>query len=175
MIATTALWTFVNVTSAYTAVRIDIPQYEEPHALPKVAFEDTAGRAVALETWQGKVVVLNFWATYCAPCRAEMPSLDHLQARLGSERFEVVALSVDHVDADSVRRFLKHLGVRHLETFFDDGMEVAKAFGVIGLPTTLLIDPGGYELGRLVGPAEWDRPEMVDFFEGIIRMYETAH
>ena len=127
-----------------------------PMDLPDdVTFNDKAGQAVNLDHFAGKVVLLNLWATWCAPCRKEMPDLDRLQADLGGDRFEVVAVSLDRGSADKARAFLNEIGVKRLRFFHDPEAKLGFKLMAIGMPTTLLIDAKGREIGRLVGPAEW--------------------
>jgi len=129
---------------------------KEPEALPDIAFVDGTGAQRTLADWKGRTVLLNLWATWCAPCRKEMPALDHLQAALGSDKFEVVALSVDRAGPEAAKRFLDQIAVQKLGLYVDKTARSSSALKVIGMPTTLLIDANGRELGRLVGPAEWD-------------------
>ncbi|MFQ5784573.1 MAG: TlpA family protein disulfide reductase [Alphaproteobacteria bacterium] len=136
-----------------------IPGFEPaypPRALPEVQFTDGTGRALTLADFRGRVVLLNFWATWCAPCIREMPSLDRLQAALGGSRFEVVALSLDRGGAAKVAPFFERLKLRNLMPYYDEKSLAARALGINGLPTTLLIGPKGNELGRIKGPVEWD-------------------
>lgn len=130
-----------------------------PEELPEAGFIDAQGRERTLADWKGKVVLLNLWATWCAPCRKEMPGLDRLQAELGSDQFEVVAVSVDRTGIDGAKKFLDQIDVRSLAVLADPGARMATTLKAIGLPATLLIDRQGRELGRLIGPAEWDTPE----------------
>lgn len=130
-----------------------------PEALPAAPFVDAEGREVTLADWKGKVVLLNLWATWCAPCRKEMPGLDRLQAELGSDRFEVVAVSVDRTGIEGARKFLDQINVRRLAVLSDPSARMGTTLKAIGLPTTVLINAEGNEVGRLVGPAEWDTPE----------------
>jgi thiol-disulfide isomerase/thioredoxin len=139
-----------------------------PRSLPPVAFQDGAGKQVPLSSFKGKVVVLNLWATWCAPCRREMPTLDRLQAQLGGPKFQVVALSADAGGPDAVRGFFQHIGVRHLAVYVDPSMEALSRLKAPVLPTTLLLDESGREIGRLTGPTEWDDPAMVRFLRGMI-------
>jgi thiol-disulfide isomerase/thioredoxin len=127
-----------------------------PEALPEAKFQDATGRERSLADWHGKVVLLNLWATWCLPCRREMPSLDRLQKQLGSDKFEVVAVSVDRKGLDASRKFLEETKVNGLGLYVDASARLTSTFRVIGLPATLLIDAEGRELGRLLGPAEWD-------------------
>ena len=130
-----------------------------PEMLPVAPFVDAEGRARTLDHWKGKVVLLNLWATWCAPCRKEMPGLDRLQAALGSEMFEVVAVSVDRTGIEGAKKFLDQINVRNLAVLADPSARMAATLRAIGLPATLLIDAEGREIGRMVGPAEWDTPE----------------
>jgi len=130
--------------------------------VPNVAFEDGQGRKRALTDFRGKVVLLNIWATWCAPCRAEMPTLDRLQLRLGGEQFEVVALSIDRGGQAAVRSFYDEIDVRALAIYVDATVAAQATLGVVGVPTTLLIDREGREVARYTGPAQWDRPEVID-------------
>ena len=142
--------------------------YGAPKPVPDLGFEDGLGKALRLADFRGRVVVLNLWATWCLPCRKDMPTLDRLQAQLGGSAFEVVAVSVDRGGMKVVDPFLREIGIAHLAKYLDPGGEVPGRLGAFGLPTTLLIDRQGQELGRLVGPAEWDRADMVDFLRKMI-------
>lgn len=137
--------------------------HDVPRTLPEVRFADDSGRALALDDFRGKVILLNIWATWCGPCREEMPTLDRLQERLGGPEFEVVALSIDRAGIGVVSEFYAEIGVQHLAKYIDESGKAAGQLNAVGLPTTLLIDREGREIGRHVGPAEWDAPAMVDF------------
>jgi thiol-disulfide isomerase/thioredoxin len=128
----------------------------EPKPAPELTFLDAAGNEVRLADFQGEVVVLNLWATWCAPCRREMPSLDRLQARHGEDGLEVIALSLDRGDVEKVRDFFAELGIAHLAIYRDPTGRAGRELGAPGLPTTVVIDRAGQEVGRLLGPAEWD-------------------
>lgn len=127
-----------------------------PEALPEVKFQDGNGRELTLADWKGKVVLLNLWATWCLPCRKEMPALQRLQTELGSDRFEVVALSVDRTGVAGARKFLQETGIDKLALYADPTARLASTLRAAGLPATLLVDREGREVGRLLGPAEWD-------------------
>jgi thiol-disulfide isomerase/thioredoxin len=129
---------------------------KEPEALPAFKFQDAEGKERTLADWRGKVVLLNLWATWCLPCRKEMPSLDRLQAALGSDKFEVVALSVDRKGHEASRKFLEETKVERLGLYVDPSARAGSQLRAVGLPATLLIDAEGREIGRLLGPAEWD-------------------
>ncbi len=132
---------------------------EAPKEAAAIAFQDGAGKALDLGAFRGKVVLLNLWATWCAPCITEMPALDRLQGVLGGKDFEVLALSLDRVGAEKAKAFLDRIGIRNLSFYIDATMKAGRALGAQGLPVSILIDRQGRELGRLTGPAEWDAPE----------------
>lgn len=141
---------------------------DTPKPVPDVRCTDGDGQPRTLEDFHGKVVLLNVWATWCLPCRKEMPTLDRLQVALGGSGFEVVALSVDRQGAAAVNTFFSEVGVRHLAVHVDASGQVLSALAALGLPTTVLIDADGLELGRLMGPAEWDAPYMVAFLRSVV-------
>lgn len=144
---------------------INFMVHESLKSLPEIEFQDGDEVSVSLADFRGKVVLLNIWATWCAPCRREMPTLDRLQAQLGGPAFEVVALSIDRKGIGAVRSFFAEIGVQNLDIYVDTRGKSARALGMVGLPITLLIDRQGKEIGRLIGPAEWDTPGMVNFLK----------
>jgi len=129
---------------------------KEPEVLPEIKFQDADGRERSLTDWRGKVVLLNLWATWCLPCRKEMPALDRLQASLGSDQFQVVAISVDRTGLAGAKKFLEETKTPNLAVYADPTARLASSLRAAGLPATLLIDKEGREIGRLLGPAEWD-------------------
>ena len=144
----------------------DLVVHETPKQLPEVSFSNAAGETVMLTDYKGNVVVLNLWATWCAPCREEMPSLDALQAHFSEGAVTVLALSLDRSKADSPQAFLAELGVNRLVFGHDPKSRSARALGAFGLPTTIIIDPNGREVARLLGEAEWHTPAMKNFIAG---------
>lgn len=130
-----------------------------PEPLPDIQFLNGDSAPVSLASFKGKVVVLNIWATWCAPCREEMPGLDELQAELGSDKFEVVALAIDKGGIEGAKKFLTDIKTTRLAVFADPTAKEGTRLKVIGMPTTILIDAEGREVGRLIGPAQWDSPE----------------
>ena len=142
--------------------------HQSPNDIPAFTFKDETGSPVTLERWKGKVVLLNLWATWCLPCRKEMPSLAALQKELGSEAFEVVALSIDRKGAEASAAFLKEVGADSLRLYTDTDSKSLAALQALGLPATLLIDRNGKEVGRLLGPAEWASPEAMRLVEAAL-------
>jgi thiol-disulfide isomerase/thioredoxin len=142
--------------------------HESPRPVAEIQFANGQGEAMSLADFHGKVVLLNIWATWCVPCRREMPTLDRLQAELGGPDFEVVALSIDRKGLPAVQQFYEEIGLATLPVYVDQSGSAQRSLRVLGIPTTLLVDRAGNEIGRLAGPAEWDSPEMVSFIRGYI-------
>jgi thiol-disulfide isomerase/thioredoxin len=141
-------------TGAMAAFKATVP----PAPVEGIEIVDATGKPRPLSDWKGRVVLLNLWATWCAPCLKEMPALDKLKAETGSPAFDVIALNIDKTPEKPLK-FVADNGIKALEFLRDP---TAKAFAVVksqGMPTTLLIDRQGREIGRLVGPAEWDSAE----------------
>jgi len=131
----------------------------QPEPIADVRFLDGNGNEVSLTDFKGKVVLLNVWATWCAPCREEMPALDQLQQQLGSDKFQVLALAVDKSGIEGARKFLDDIKTKSLAVYADPTGRQGTELRVIGMPTTILLNAEGLEIGRLVGPAHWDAPE----------------
>ena len=143
-----------------------------PSHLPPLGFRDAEGHDRTLADWRGRTVLLNLWATWCVPCRREMPALDALQAKLGSPKFQVVAVNIDTRDPEKPLAFLKKIGVTHLAYFADESAQIfedlktaGKAFG---MPTTLIVDPKGCEIGDMAGPAEWSSDDGIKLVSAAI-------
>lgn len=139
-----------------------------PKPLPALRFADGSGRMLGLDHFRAKLVLLNIWATWCPPCAAEMPALDRLQTILGGGDFEVLALSIDAGGAglNAVRRFFESVGIRHLRVYHDASARASFDLGAIAVPTTLLLDGQGREIGRITGEAAWDSPEAIATIRG---------
>ncbi len=135
--------------------------YDVPEPAPAVTFADERGALRTLADFHGQAVLLNFWATWCVPCKREMPSLDRLEAALGSPAFQVVPLSQDRTMVNKVRAFYDEQSIAALPLYIDQSGASQRAFGITGLPSTILIDADGKVVGRMVGPAEWDSPEAI--------------
>lgn len=135
----------------------------EGKQIPATAFIDADGTEKSLADLRGQGLIVNFWATWCAPCVKEMPALDRLAEVAGPRGLRVLALSADREGASVVRRFYDVNRIGHLPVALDKMSRVARAIGVDGLPTTVLYDSEGREIGRVIGVAEWDTPAAVDF------------
>ncbi len=143
-------------------------RHAEPQSVPDIVFADPDGRTRHLSEWRGKVVLLNLWATWCAPCKSEMPSLDRLQAELGGDSFTVLALSTDRTGPKEPAAFFAREGIAHLKPFNDDTAEANIGLKAPGLPLTVVLNKDGKEVARLVGPADWDSPATIAEVEGFL-------
>src|SRR5712692_6731596 len=148
--------------------------HDAPKPIAAIQFEDADGRPRSLTDFRGKVVLLNIWATWCVPCRKEMPTLDRLQAKLGGSDFQVVALSIDRGGVPVVKQFYEELGLKSLGIYVDQSGQAASVLGALGIPTTLLVDREGREIARKLGPAEWDSPDVIDVIRQHLRLLDGA-
>jgi thiol-disulfide isomerase/thioredoxin len=143
-----------------------------PSPAPRVGFTDAEGKTLDLAGFAGELVLVNLWATWCAPCRREMPSLERLQTRLGS-KIAILAISEDRGGGKAVAAFVAKLGLKVLKTYLDPESAVGRAFKVDGLPTSFLIDRQGRILGRVDGEAEWDSPKMLAILDPLLSEEEV--
>ncbi len=144
-----------------------------PVKLPDLAFEDADGKPKKLSDWHGKTVLVNLWATWCVPCRKEMPALDSLQTKLGGKDFEVVAINIDTRDPEKPKNFLKDANLTRLGYFsdtkakvFQDLKNIGKA---LGMPTSILVDSQGCEIGNIAGPAEWASDDAIKLIKAAVQ------
>src|SRR3954466_6263148 len=144
-----------------------------PLRLPDLAFEDAEGKPRKLSDWRGKTVLVNLWATWCVPCRKEMPALDSLQTKLGGKDFEVVAINIDTRDPEKPKNFLKEANLTKLAYFTDTKAKVfqdLKSIGkALGMPTSVLVDGQGCEIANLAGPAEWARYDAIKLIKAAVK------
>ncbi|NBD30636.1 MAG: redoxin domain-containing protein [Alphaproteobacteria bacterium] len=124
-----------------------------------VAFTSEAGEDMTFAAYEGKYALVNFWATWCAPCRKEMPQLAELQTEFGGEAFEVVTIATGRNPRPAMEAFFDEIGVDNLPLHADSSSALARDMGVLGLPVTLILDPSGQEIARLQGDADWASPE----------------
>lgn len=149
-----------------------------PLRVPDLAFEDAGGKSRKLSEWRGRVVLVNLWATWCVPCRREMPALDALQSKLGGKDFEVVAINIDTRDPDKPRNFLKDANLTQLDYFSDQKAKVfqdLKNIGrALGMPTSVLVDGQGCEIATIAGPAEWNSDDAVKLITAAVKPAAAA-
>lgn len=138
---------------------------EPPKPVPQTPFFDMDGNQVTIADYRGKAIILNFWATWCPPCVAEMASLDRLQGELAGSNMEVLALNEDRNGEEAASAFFEERGLSHLRILIDHDMKLSRAVGVSGMPTTLLINENGEEIAAVLGEAEWDSPDIIAFLK----------
>lgn len=127
-----------------------------PYEVSQKTFTDASGTELRLSDFEGRHVLVNFWATWCAPCRKEMPMLAELQAEFGGENFEVITIATGRNPQASIDRFFAEIGVDNLPRYLDPKSAVARDMDVLGLPITLILDPEGREIARMRGDADWN-------------------
>lgn len=147
-----------------------MPPAEDAGEVSGPAFLREDGGSVTLQAFRGKIILLNFWATWCPPCVRELPALDRVQAHLGGEHFQVVPVSTDLLGASALRQFYDRHKVRTLPIYQDPRGRLAQALGIEGLPTTMLIDKDGTVIGHHVGFKHWDAPEFLGMLEELVAL-----
>lgn len=148
--------------------------FEEPRPLPGHPLRNRNGEDIFLDQFGGELLLVNFWGTWCAPCRWEMPSLANLQNSLSDKPFRVVLVALDRQGFEVVDPFLEEVGVSHLTTFLDHTNRLTVDVNAPGLPTTILVSPDGEWIGLMPGPAEWDKPESLAFMQKALEIYGLA-
>jgi len=141
---------------------------DPPKPIAEGDFKDLDDKPASFATFRGKLTLVNLWATWCVPCRKEMPGLDKLAEKLAGDKFQVVLLALDRAGPAKVKAFLDEVGVKHAKPYIDQTTRLGRALGAFGMPTTILIDPQGREIGRLVGEAEWDTPDAVKLIQATL-------
>jgi thiol-disulfide isomerase/thioredoxin len=128
----------------------------EPSAVPSTTFTDASGAEHSLADWRGKYVLVNFWATWCAPCRKELPELDALNRDFGGEDFAVVTIATGRNPVPAIERLFAEVGVESLPILLDPKQALSRDMGVLGLPVSVILGPEGHEIARMSGDAEWN-------------------
>ncbi|MCF6444351.1 TlpA disulfide reductase family protein [Nereida sp. MMG025] len=139
-----------------------------PTPVSSVAFTSSEGAELTLQEYAGKYTVVNFWATWCAPCRKEMPMLSELQSEFGGDDFEVVTIATGRNNPMGIKSFFKEVGVGNLPRHQDAKQALARDMAVLGLPVTIIIDPSGREIARMTGDADWASPSAKDMIKTLL-------
>lgn len=160
----------VNLTPFLVGEMTQFELFEDPKPLPETPFLDRQGTEVRFSDFRGKTLLVNFWATWCEPCKEEMPTLDNLEARLGDENFRVITVSIDWQGFGVMDPFFEEFKISNLEAYWDNSGKLPNELDTIGLPLTILVGPDGKWLGRRDGPLVWDSPEALEFFKAAREM-----
>ena len=163
------IFTYLITTSfSYALEKPDIKNLtiiKNPKIYEDVIFKDVNQKDVSLADFKGKLVILNFWATWCAPCREEMPSLDHLQSNSNLNNLKIFPINIGEEDASKSESFFKELDINNLEVYFDAPITLAKKFSLRGVPTTILFNKEGKEFARIMGAIDFNDGEFVDWLK----------
>lgn len=164
--------------SAIAALRSGDMQKLVVHSAPRemadTGFFDEDGNEISLTAYKGKTVFLNLWATWCAPCRAEMPSIDALEAELGGDDFIVVPVATGRNPLPAIKKFFKTAKIKNLPILLDPKMAFARANGGFGLPITIILNPEGYEIARMQGDADWHGEEALMVLRALLPVSEET-
>ena len=159
---------FVNNPIANAESLNNLVIHEKPKKVTNVTFKDSNLQDVDLSNNKGKIMVLNFWATWCAPCKKEMPSLEKLAQDL--PQIDVYPINMEPPNKLRVRDWLQDIGVVSLNTYFDPQLDLAKKFKLIGMPTTVLLDKNGNEFGRIMGEFNFDDKNFINLLKDKINL-----
>ena len=141
---------------------------------PDLSFSDPEGRSISFAELEGQPLLVNLWATWCPPCRKEMPSLDRLEGAMGDDGFEVLVLSMDRASVGKIETFFDSIDVEHLEIYREPSLRIGTEAGVLGMPVTLVLDRQGREIARLQGEAEWDGPNAQTLLKKIVAELDAS-
>ncbi|MFK5997150.1 MAG: TlpA disulfide reductase family protein [Rhodobacterales bacterium] len=142
--------------------------YSDPFEMPATGFLDENSNPVSLDAYKGKIVLLNIWATWCPPCLAELPSIDALQAELGGDDFAVVPVAMGRNPVVAIKKFYAKAGIKHLPILRDPKQKFARANGILGLPTTIILNEKGQEIARMIGDADWHSKEALTLIKALL-------
>jgi thiol-disulfide isomerase/thioredoxin len=145
---------------------------EKPMRVPDLSFHDGNGKPVKLSDFRGRNLLVNLWATWCVPCRKEMPALDALMGKMDAQDFTIVAINIDTRDPEKPKKFLADIGAKNLPYYEDQSgntfQDLKRAGRALGLPTSILVDKKGCEIGHIAGPAEWASDDAVKLVKAAI-------
>ena len=158
----------ITIGSSYAIDKPDIKNLvliENPKVYDEVTFKDKNQKNIDLADYKGKLIILNFWATWCAPCREEMPSLDSLQSDEILDNLKIFPINIGQENLSKSEKFFQELNIKNLEIYFDSSITLAKKFKLRGLPTTILFDKGGYEFARIIGSIDFNNKEFINWLK----------
>ena len=138
---------------------------KNPKIYEEIVFKDSSGEDVSLDDFKGKLLILNFWATWCAPCRKEMPSLDSLQSNSNFDNLKIFPINLGQENFSKSDSFFKEIGIQNLDIYFDAPITLAKKLSLRGVPTTILFNKKGEEFGRIMGSIDFNDPDFTDWLK----------
>ena len=138
---------------------------KNPKIYEEIVFKDSSGEDVSLDDFKGKLLILNFWATWCAPCREEMPSLDSLQSNSNFDNLKIFPINLGQENLSKSDSFFKEIGIQNLDIYFDAPITLAKKLSLRGVPTTILFNKKGEEFGRIMGSIDFNDPDFTDWLK----------
>jgi len=138
---------------------------KNPKIYEEIVFKDSSGEDVSLDDFKGKLLILNFWATWCAPCREEMPSLDSLQSNSNFDNLKIFPINLGQENFSKSDSFFKEIGIQNLDIYFDAPITLAKKLSLRGVPTTILFNKKGEEFGRIMGSIDFNDPDFTDWLK----------
>jgi len=156
------------INSSYAFKKLDLKNLvliKNPKLYEEVVFMDLNQKNVNLDDFKGKLIILNFWATWCAPCKEEMPSLDKLQKNTKLNNLKIFAINIDQEDLTKSKSFFKELNIQNLEIYFDAPITLAKKFSIRGVPTTIIFNKEGKEFARVIGSIDFNDEEFINWLK----------
>lgn len=148
--------TAADIAALRDGSMLKLAVHESPAEAPATSFTDAEGGEHSFADWKGKVVLVNFWATWCAPCRKELPALDAMNRDLGGDDFAVITIATGRNPQPAITRLFDEVGVKTLPVYLDPKLQLSREMGVLGLPVSILLNRDGQEIARMSGDAEWD-------------------
>jgi len=156
----------ISSSSSYSIERPDIKNliiHDEKKKIEKVEFFNSKNKIVSLNDYKSNLVIVNFWATWCAPCKEEMPHLNKLKSRTDFQEIEIVPINIADEELTKTKEFFEELNLNNLEIFYGSSLELAKEFKLRGIPTTIIIDKEGYEFARIIGFIDFENKSFLDW------------
>ena len=137
--------------------------YEDKKKISGISFKNEEGKNVSLSEYENKLLILNFWATWCEPCKEEMPSLQNLQNNSNFKNLKILPINIGQEDKDSIKKFFSDVKINSFEIFYDSDVKLAKKFSLRGIPTSVLINKDGYEFAKIIGSIDFEDPKFVNW------------
>ena len=137
--------------------------YEDQKKISEISFKNEKDKNVSLSEYENKLLILNFWATWCEPCKEEMPSLQNLQKNTSFKNLKILPINIGQEDKDTIKKFFSDVKINTFEIFYDSDIKLAKKFSLRGIPTSILINKDGYEFAKIIGSINFEDPKFVNW------------